>query len=201
MTTVHHGDEPRASFAHLGESTAADWRAIMGAMHPFQRALPDRILQHLQLLAGDFGGFPIDRLHHCTQTATRALDNGEDEEYVICALLHDVGDTLGTINHPELAATILQPFVSEANHWMVQQHGLFQGYYFFQHFGVDRNARDKFREHPHYERAERFVRLYDAPAFDPAYATLPLAEFEPMLRRVFTQPRNSFYAKLALKES
>lgn len=72
----------------------------------------------MQLLANDFGGFPIDRLTHCTQTATWALQNGEDEEYVVCALLHDIGDTLGSYNHPEAAAVILQPFVSEANYWM-----------------------------------------------------------------------------------
>jgi predicted HD phosphohydrolase len=200
MSISNSVDEPRATFTHLGESTLTDWQAIMHAMDSHKRALPDRVIKHLQLLAGDFGGFPIDRLHHCTQTATRAVDGGEDEEYVVCALLHDIGDTLGTFNHPELAATILQPFVSEANHWMVQQHGLFQGYYFFQHFGVDRNARDRLRDQPHYDRAERFVRLYDAPAFEPEYTTMPLSAFEPMIRRVFTQPKNSFYADLALRE-
>ncbi len=85
----------------------------------------------------------------------------------MCALLHDVGDLLGSWNHPEVSAAILKPFVSEANHWMVEKHGIFQGYNFFQHINMDRNMREQFRGHPHFERTARFVELYDNPAFDP----------------------------------
>lgn len=188
----------RAEFRHLAASSTEDWRRIMTAMKPFQLELPRRVIAHLELLRGDFGGFPVDRLTHCTQTATLALENGEDEEYVVCALLHDIGDTLGPYNHPDVAATLLQPFVSKRNHWIVQQHGLFQGYYFFEHFGVDPRSREKYIDHPYYDHAERFVRLYDAPAFDPDRATLPLSEFESMVERVFSNPKNSFYAALSL---
>lgn len=170
----------------------------MEAMRPFQQTLSQRIGHHMQALSGDFGGFPVDRLTHCTQTATRALEHGEDEEYVVCALLHDIGDTLGTYNHPDLAATILEPFDSEGNHWMVQQHGLFQGYYFFHHFGVDPNLRERYRAHPHFERTERFVRLYDAPSFDARYPSLPMQDFVPLVARVFARPRKIFYAELKL---
>jgi len=93
--------------------------------------LPDRVLDHLQLLAGGHGGFPIDRLTHSLQTATLAHEDGRDEEYVVCALLHDIGDSLGAYNHPDIAAAILRPFVSPANLWMVEKHGLFQSYYMF----------------------------------------------------------------------
>jgi len=47
--------------------------------------------------------------------ATRAFCDGRDQEYVVCALLHDIGDTLGAFNHPDIAAAILKPFISEAN--------------------------------------------------------------------------------------
>jgi len=183
----------RASFSDMAESTAEDWRIIVPHFMAYARELPDRVLAHLRLLDGDFGGFPVDRLTHSLQTATRAYRDGRDEEYVVCALLHDVGDTLGTYNHPDIAAAILKPFVSEANHWMVQHHGIFQGYQFFHHIGLDRNMRDAFRGHPSYAHAEEFCARYDGPAFDAKAETLPLAFFEPMLRRVFAAPTSGVY--------
>jgi predicted HD phosphohydrolase len=190
----------RAGFTRMQDSTAEDWAVIKADFMPFAAALPDRVLAHLRLLDGDYGGFPVDRLTHSLQTATLALRDGRDDEYVVCALLHDIGDTLGAFNHPDIAAAILKPFVSEANHWMVQQHGIFQGHYFFHHLGMDRNLRDQFRGHPHYDRTEEFCALYDAPAFDAKAETLPLAEFEPLLRRLMAQPRNTVY-KAAIQEN
>lgn len=189
----------RATFVRMDQSTAADWKLIAGEFRPFSQALPDRILAHLKLLDGDYGGFPVDRYTHCLQTATLALRDGRDEQYVVCALLHDIGDTLGCFNHPDIAAAILKPFVSEANLWMVQNHGIFQGYNFFHHLGMDRNMRDMFKGHAHYARTEEFIALYDNPAFDPKGETLPISEFEPMVRRLFAQPRNTIY-KAALEE-
>lgn len=183
----------RATFVRMDQSTQEDWRAIGGEFMHFAQGLPDRVLTHLKLLDGDFGGFPIDRYHHSLQTATLALRDGRDEEYVVCALLHDIGDTLGTFNHPDIAAAILKPFVSEANHWMIQHHGIFQGYNFFHHIGMDRNMRDMFKGHEHYERTAEFIELYDNPAFNPKTETLPISEFEPMLRRLFAQAKNTIY--------
>ena len=156
----------RATFTRMDQSTAQDWQAITAEFKPFSQRLPDRILAHLKLLDGDYGGFPIDRYSHCLQTATLALRDGRDEEYVVCALLHDIGDTLGCYNHPDVAAAILKPFVGEANLWMVQNHGIFQGYNFFHHIGMNRDMRDMFKGHEHYARTEEFIALYDNPAFD-----------------------------------
>ena len=187
----------RANFTNLQDSTQADWQLLAGEFMHFSKALPDRVMAHLKLLEGDFGGFPVDRYTHSLQTATRALRDGRDEEYVVCALLHDIGDTLGSFNHPDIAAAILKPFVSEANLWMVQQHGIFQGYYFFHHLGMDRDMREQFRSHPHFARTEEFCALYDAPAFDGRAETLPLSEFEPMLRRLMAAPRNTIYKSVS----
>jgi predicted HD phosphohydrolase len=174
-------------------STAADWKTILTHFTPFAKALPDRILAHLKLLEGDFGGFPVDRLTHCLQTATLAHRDGRDEEYVVCALLHDIGDTLGTYNHADIAAAMLKPFVSEANHWMLLHHGIFQGYYFFHHIGMNRDMREAFRASPYFAQTEEFCARYDGPAFDPKAETLPLTFFDPMVRRVLAQPKNSMY--------
>ncbi len=182
-----------AKFIRMEDSTAADWQLIGGEFLPFAAKLPDRLIAHLRLLENDYGGFPIDRYMHCLQSGTLALRDGRDEEYVVCALLHDIGDTLGTFNHADIAATILKPFVSEANHWMIEKHAIFQGYNFFHFIGMDRNLRDNFKDHAHYKRCEEFVALYDNPAFDAKAETLPISEFEPMLRRVFAQPKQSLY--------
>ena len=185
--------DQRATFKSIRESTHRDWDIITTRYVPFAQELPDRILAHLKLLGGDSGGFPVDRLHHSLLTATLAHKGGEDEEYLVCALLHDVGDMLGSWNHPDVSAAILKPFVSEANHWMVEKHGIFQGYHFFQHIGMDPNMREQFRGHPYFERTERFVDLYDDAAFDPAMECAPLEFFEPMLRGLFANPKNSIY--------
>ena len=186
-----------ASFTDMQDSTAEDWQKIGEEFRQFSRGLPDRVLAHLQLLDGDYGGFPVDRLTHSLQTATRALRDGRNEEYVVCALLHDIGDTLGSFNHPDIAAAILKPFVSAENFSMIEKHGIFQGYYFFHHLGMDRNLRDQFAGQAVYDQTLAFCEKYDAPSFDPAYDTLPLSEFEPMLRRVMRSPKNSLYKQVA----
>jgi predicted HD phosphohydrolase len=185
--------DARAQFHNMEHCTQEDWRIINRAMKPFIAALPDRVLAHLRLLQGDYGGFAIDRLDHCLQTATRAYRDGRDEEYVVCALLHDIGDLLGPRNHADIAAAVLKPFVSEQNHWMVEKHGIFQGYYFFHHLGLDRNMREQFRGHPWFDYTADFCREYDGPAFDPKYRHMPLEEFEPMVRRVLTNVKRSIY--------
>jgi predicted HD phosphohydrolase len=185
--------ESRAAFHAMEHGTPEDWAIIGKSFVEHGKGLADRVLGHLGLLDGDFGGFAVDRLTHSLQTATRAFRAGEDEEYVVCALLHDIGDTLGSYNHADIAAAIVKPFVSEDNHWMVEQHAVFQGYYFFHHLGMDRDLRERFRGHPSFEGTARFCELYDAPAFDPAGETLPLEAFEPMVRRVFAVPRQTLY--------
>ena len=186
--------QQRATFKNMQDSTAADWQIIATEFGSFAKALPDRIITHLKLLEGDFGGFAVDRYTHSLQTATRAMRDGRDEEYIVCALLHDMGDTLGTFNHADIAAAVLKPFVSEANYWMIEHHGIFQGYHFFHHVGLNRHLRDNFAGHPHYAYTAEFCERYDSPAFDINGETLPLSAFEPMLRRVLSSPRQTIYA-------
>lgn len=185
----------RANFTHMEDGSAEDWAIIAKDFGQYAALLPDRIMTHLRLLDGDFGGFPVDRLTHSLQTATLAHRDGRDEEYVVCALLHDIGDTLGSFNHADIAAAILKPFVSEENLWMIEKHAIFQGYYFFHHLGLDRHLREQFKDHPQFEQTIEFCARYDAAAFDPDGEVLPLEFFDPMLRRVFAQPRRSIYQK------
>ena len=122
-----------------------------------------------------------------------AYRDGRDEEYVVCALLHDIGDTLCTANHAELAAAMLQPYVGEENHWMLKHHGIFQGYFYFHLPGLDRDMREQFRGHPHFERTALFCERHDQNAFDPDYDTKPPEAFAPMVRRLMAMPKRSIY--------
>ena len=195
MADGHSPQTESAKFHAMTEGAAEDWALIGKSMAPFVKELPDRVLSHLKMLDGDCGGFAVDRLEHSLQTATRAFKDGRDEEYVVCALLHDMGDILGPRNHADIAAAILKPFVSEQNHWMVEQHGIFQGYYFFHYIGLDREAREQHRGHPAFEHTAQFCHLYDQAAFDPAYESMPLSAFEPMVHRVFSTVKRSIYVK------
>jgi len=185
----------RAKFSRMDQASPVDWALIGTSVIPFAKALPDRLLEHLRLLDGDYSGFPITRLEHCLQTATRATQDGRDEEYIICALFHDMGDLLGTYNHADVAASVLEPFVSERNFWMVKHHGIFQGYYFFQYLGLDRNMRDQFRNHKWYKYTLEFCDKYDQTSFDPDFENMQLSEFEPMVRKFFSKPKRSIYLK------
>ncbi|OUR77092.1 phosphohydrolase [Alphaproteobacteria bacterium 46_93_T64] len=182
-----------ANFTTMTDATAEDYAVISDNFREFSNGLPDRVLSHLRLLDGDFGGFPIDRLQHSLQSATRAHRDGRDEEYVVMALLHDIGDTLGTYNHADIAATIMQPFLSDENHWITKNHGIFQGYYFFHHIGLDRNLRDQFKDHPFFNACAEFCEKYDQNAFDPDYEAEPLSFFEPMVRRIMAHPKTTIY--------
>ncbi|GAB5487043.1 MAG: HD domain-containing protein [Parasphingorhabdus sp.] len=186
-------NEVRAEFPSMTEGTKEDWDIISGHFMPFASKVSDRVLEHLKLLDGDFGGFPIDRLQHSLQTATRAHRDGRDEDYVVMALLHDIGDTLGTFNHPDIAAAIVKPFVDPKLHWITEKHGIFQGYYFFHYLGQDRDMREEYRGHEHFEDCAEFCEKYDQAAFDANYDTAPLEFFEPMVRRVMARPKNSMY--------
>ncbi|MGO9196808.1 MAG: HD domain-containing protein [Acidimicrobiales bacterium] len=184
----------KAKFHTMTEGTKEDWAIIGGAAIENFVGLPDRLLTHLRLLGGDFGGFAVDRLTHSLQTATRAYRANRDDEYVFCALVHDIGDTLGPANHADIAAAIVKPFVSEQNHFMVEKHAVFQGYYFFHYLGLDRDAREKYRGHEWFDYTAEFCEEYDQAAFDPAYDTLPLEHFEPLVRAQLASAKKSLYA-------
>ena len=178
----------------MTEGTAEDWQRIATSQLEFYPGLPDRVMAHLRLLDGDYGGFKVDRLTHSLQTATRAYRADRDDAYVACALIHDIGDTLGSFNHPDIGAAVVWPFVGDDLHWVVKQHGVFQGYYFFHHLGFDRNLRDRYEGHPYYDLTAEFCADFDQPSFDPDYPTMALEEFEPLLRDFFKSPKRSYMA-------
>ena len=151
-------------------------------------SLVDNLVHLLGMLAGPKLGYQIDRHQHSLQSASRALRNDERPDLVVGALLHDVGDIFAPENHSAAAAALVAPYVDDETEWVVRHHGLFQGYYYFHHLGGDRNARDQYRDAPHFDACVRFCAEYDQNCFDPDYDTLPLETFRPMLDEVFARP-------------
>lgn len=175
----------------MSDGSRADYDLV--AEHDAQNAagLADRALDWLRSMDGS-SPYRVSRLTHSLQTATRAERDGADAETVVCALLHDIGDVLAPTNHSQVAAALLRPYVSEKNYWVVAHHGLFQTYYYTHHYGGDRDARDRYQDHPHYSACIDFCHRWDQTSFDPDYATEPLEHFEPGLRSVFARTPQPF---------
>lgn len=173
------------SFHRMQDGTREDYLLLDQEERKFARALPERILTTLRNLEQSLGGYKVSRLDHCLQTATRALKDGADEELLAAALIHDIGDELAPYNHAEVAAGIIRPYVRAEVTWIVEQHGLFQTYYYAHHMGGNRNARERLREHPWFNACASFCERWDQVSFDPGYPSQPLEAFEPLIHRIF----------------
>lgn len=175
------------SFVRMADGTREDYELLDESEREYASRLPDRVLASLRRLEQSFDGYPVTRLEHSLQAATRARRDGADDELVVAALIHDVGDELAPFNHAAIAAEILRPYVRAEVTWIVAQHGLFQRYYYAHHVGGNRNARDQFREHPWYAACRDFCADWDQCSFDPHYRWDPLESFEPLVRAIFTR--------------
>jgi predicted HD phosphohydrolase len=175
------------SFTQMKDGTREDYELLEVYERDYLRELPNRILGMLRGLQHGLGGYAVTRLEHSLQTATRARRDGADEELIVAALIHDIGDDLAPYNHSEIAAGILRPYVRPEVTWIVEQHGLFQSYYYAHHQGGDRNGRDRHRDHPWYKACHDFCANWDQSSFDPKYPWEPLEAFEPLLQRIFTR--------------
>ncbi len=180
-------------FTRMEDGTAEDYALLARIEAEEMQGFADRVLGWLETMK-DSAGYRISRLEHCLQAATRAERAGEDEETVVCALLHDIGDHLAPANHSEVAAAVLRPYVSEKNYWIVKHHGVFQGFYYFHHLGEDPNVRDRWREHPYYQATIDFCANYDQNSFDPDYDSQPLSHFAPMVRRILSESNRAAFS-------
>ena len=147
----------------------------------------DRLLKALVDLDEGLSGYQISRLGHSLQSATRAERDGADTDWVVAALLHDIGDIFAPYNHDEYAASILRPFVREQVTWVVEKHGDFQLLYFGEHVGADPQKRKAYEGHRYYDDCAQFCERWDQSSFDPDYDTLPIEHFVERVREVFAR--------------
>ena len=180
------------SFTKMEDGTAEEYAFLSPLYNDCLSGVADTLLKILKQMQGENLGYKIDRYTHSLQSTTRAERDGANEETIVCTLLHDIGDVLAPQNHSQVAASILRPYISKQNYWILKHHGLFQGYYYFHHLDKDRNVREKYIDQPYYKSCVDFCYKWDQSSFDPDYDTLPLEHFEPMVSSVISKPLNTF---------
>ena len=179
---------PKVSFTAMKDGTRGDYEILAKLEKPFLALTADRILTELRQ-SGEttLEGYQITRLEHALQSGTRAMRDGADIDWIVGALLHDIGDGLAPQNHDRMSAEVIRPFVRWDVAWTVEHHGIFQMLYYAHHYNWDRNARDRFRDHPVFKNCEQFCERWDQSSFDPEYPMEPLDTFEPMVKEIFNR--------------
>ena len=177
----------KVSFTEMKHGTKEDYVLLDKLEKSYERKTADRILKYLASQTSTLEGYQITRLEHSLQTATRALNDKANEEMIVAALLHDIGDELAPLNHSEYAAAVIKPYVSEKTHWIIQKHGEFQMYYYAHHLGKNKNQREKYKDHKYYKDAVKFCERWDQASFDPNFKSMTLEDFAPMVKKVFSR--------------
>ena len=175
------------NFIQMKDGTKEDYLLLSKHEKKFIENTADRIIKFMSGLTNTLEGYKINRLEHSLQSATRALNDKANDEMIVAALLHDIGDELSPLNHSEYAAAVLKPYVSEKTHWIVEKHGEFQMYYYAHHLGGNRNQREKYKEHKYYKDTVDFCENWDQKSFDPNYKSLSLKDFEPYVKKIFSR--------------
>lgn len=178
----------QVKFTQMKDGDKEDYDFLNAHETEYTKGTADRLLKALVDLDESLSGYQVTRLGHSVQSATRAWRDGADIDWVVSALLHDIGDIFAPYNHDEYAATILKPFVREQCRWCVETHGDFQMLYYGQHLeGFDQHKRERHRGHRYFDNCAEFCERWDQASFDPDYDTLPLSFFAPMVREVFAR--------------
>ena len=174
-------------FTRMKDGDKEDYDFLTAHETEYTKGTADRLLKALVDLDESLSGYQVTRLGHSVQSATRAWRDGADDDWVVSALLHDIGDIYAPYNHDEYAATILRPFVREQCTWVVEKHGDFQMIYYGHHVGGNPHKRDTYKGHPYFEDCAAFCERWDQASFDPNYDSKPIEFFTDMVRSVFAR--------------
>ena len=177
----------KVKFTEMKDGSKEDYLLLEKHEKEYIQGTADRIIKFMGGLNSTLEGYQVSRLEHSLQTATRALKDKADDEMVVAALLHDIGDELAPLNHSEYAAAVLKSYVSEKTHWIIEKHGEFQMYYYAHHLGGNKNQREKYKNHKYYQDTLDFCENWDQKSFDPNYKSLALKEFEPLVKKIFSR--------------
>ena len=177
----------KVKFTQMKDGNKEDYLLLEKHEKKYIEGTADRLIKFMSSLNTTLEGYKITRLEHSLQTATRALNDKADDEMIVAALLHDIGDELAPLNHSEYAAAVLKPYVSEKTHWVVEKHGEFQMYYYAHHLGGNRNQREKYKGHKYYQDTINFCENWDQKSFDPNFNSLSLENFKPLVYKIFSR--------------
>jgi predicted HD phosphohydrolase len=192
VSNKHTGNDEdcAATFRNLREATKSDFDR-MGVEYDkdvTQKTLSN-LIHMLEKQASFFGGASVSLKEHNVQTASRAMRTGEDDETITMSLFHDVFEDLAVKNHGELSSALLAPWISPKSQWLLAHHEIFQGYYYFDYYGGDKNLRDRYIDHPFYNWTVTWCELYDQASFDPGYESEPLEKLIPSVERILARPQ------------
>jgi len=174
-------------FTQMKDGDQADYAFLDRLENQYTEGTADRLLEAMVSLDKSLSGYQVTRLGHSLQSATRAWFDGADDDWIVGALLHDIGDIFAPHNHDEYAATVLKPFVREQVTWCVQTHGDFQLIYFGKYVGANPNKRDAYKDNPYFDDCVEFCERWDQTSFDPNYPNKNLAFFAEIVRKVFAR--------------
>jgi len=181
-------ETPTVGFTAMKDGTKEDYALLEELEKPYLALTASRVLDELDRQGKvSLEGYKLTRLDHALQSATRAKRDNADIDWIVGALLHDIGDGLAPQNHDRFSAEVIRPFVREEVTWVVEHHGIFQMLYYGHHYGWDKNARDEYKDHPAFNTCSDFCERWDQSSFDPDYDAEPLSFFKPMVEEVFSR--------------
>ena len=175
----------KVKFKQMKDGTKEEYLLLDKHEKKYIQSTADRLINFMSGLNNTLEGYQITRLEHSLQTASRALNDKANDEMIVAALFHDIGDELAPLNHAEYAAAVLKPYVSEITHWIVEKHCEFQMFYYAHHLNGNRNQRDKYKGHKYYQDTLNFCENWDQKSFDPNFKSLTLKDFEPFVKKIF----------------
>ena len=179
----------KVNFTEMKDGDKEDYLLLKELEKSYISMTSDRIIEELKRQGTiSLEGYQITRLEHGLQSGTRAFRDGADIDWIIGALLHDIGDGLAPQNHDRMSAEVIRPFVREEVSWVVEHHGIFQMIYYAHHYGWDKNARDKFKDNIYFQTCADFCERWDQKSFDPEYKNKDLDFFKPLIKEVFSRP-------------
>lgn len=133
-------------------------------------------------------GYEISRLDHSLQAATRAVRDAADDDWIIGALLHDIGGRLAPQNHDRFSAEVVRPFVREEVSWVVEHHGIFHPADSAEKYSWEQNASSSYTDNIYFQSCSEFSIRWDQPSFASDYPTKSLGFFVGVIEEVFARP-------------
>ena len=153
----------------------------------------------------DFFRLRFNPANHVLQSATHALETGQDERTVLACLLHDVVLNMIRVDHGWWGAQLVEPYVDERVSWGIRYHAPLRFYpdesvgyeypeLYNRIFGHDyvpepyiRQAYEHARDHRWYMEA-RLITVNDLYAFEEG-KEVSIDPFVDIIGRHFKQPR------------
>ena len=181
--------EKNVKFKHMKDGDKVDYLLLQKYEEKYVSLTYERIIEELTRQGKNtMEGYKITRLDHGLQSATRAYNDGADIDWIVGALLHDIGDGLAPQNHDRFSAEVVRPYVRDEITWVIEHHGIFQMIYYAHHYGWDKNARDKFKDNIYFQTCADLWERWDQKSFDPEYEYKDLDFFKPLIKEVFSRP-------------